>query len=413
MKKSKILIIILLCLVILAVLLYAERVKIMTVQHPPVGGFVDFETLGDTTLVDVTIGKKAASSGMIVKLTDDMYLASTTAGSTVTAKDFKINSSMTVEGNVVANSSFNITGSSDFGGNTNFNSGLNVSNDAYVVGEYSATDISGPSIEKGNYAAEFKIGEFKIPYDAPSGYELPLPGSPGSTQWQSVTYAISSGGASHAAGAGALVSYDNWNAQVGACSGDDKYSLMADVTSFCTGQSSGYTCNDYYVTVVDNSQIGPYTTDYTTHGCSQSACNNLAQIGGGCPTFNTAISGLYSDTAYSCWTLCEVRNGGSCSTSELDRFYAYSEGGNAQWGFDSSPYNWEDPVYVNGISYQEGWMKTNQNCAWCTTFSSNTDCDQTYQKIICLPKLGRPYVRTITCNTATVGSTDTIKVLGY
>ena len=52
-------------------MLYAERIKLRTIQHRPVGGFEKFETLGDATIETATLGKNA-TSGTEIKLTENI-----------------------------------------------------------------------------------------------------------------------------------------------------------------------------------------------------------------------------------------------------------------------------------------------------------------------------------------------------
>lgn len=412
MKK---LIIISISLVILTRIVYAERVKIRTIQHRPVGGFVKFETLGDTTLQEVTIGKKATTSGTQIKLTDDMYIGSSSNTAVMTAEDIVVYGSMTVVGNMVAKSSFNITGTSNFGGATSFNDGLNVSDDLYVIGTFTASGLAtGTSFTKVS-GGEFKVDTLRSESTEIDGHSFPVPSTTNAT-WQTITYAKEEGGYTNSIGVETEVSYSLWNAQTDACTGDDKYSKIANVATFCDGKPDNHDCEDYFVDIADRYDVGIiYTYSVYDIGCPNIlGCSNVYSPSDGklpyipnntegCPLSNYFFS---DEEAWSCYDLCEIEKGSSCTEGDLDIFYEYTDSeGVRDVGFDSYG-DWLDPVNLVGETYNAVYMMTFQNC-------TGSCCNQDYAMTYCLPQTGETWRREITCNIPSAGDTGTITVLGY
>lgn len=430
MKKSKKLIVISILFVVLTMLVYAERVKIRTIQHKPVGGFVKFETLGNTTLVDVTVGKKASSNGIVIKLTDDMYVGSTDSV-VVTAKSLIVHSSMTVSGNVEANSSFNITGSSTFIGNTNFNAGLTVSNDVRVVDNFTATTIVGSSLSKGLEPREFKIRELEIPTTAFGASKIPLPGLPGpletTTKWRSVTY-TTSGGTIDVTGAESvfLGNITDWSNDLNDCEGNHN-TMIADVSAFCSGKPENYECTDRYKSSEPVAEIGFYSDEevefyHPEENCAGTLYNRCPThaairftkefdyINGGCPE-------TYKQGAYNCENFCEmVYPFGAC---DLNKFYLYAnQSGNIVYNQDVGDL-WYDPVHwylllsIGSATSHSDKVYVNidrepvsPNCAVMNVLIYD------YKVMKCFPKRKNPMERKIVCNVPQ-GENEPIIVLGW
>ena len=435
MKKSRV-IIVSTIFVALTILLYAERIKLRTIQHRPVGGFEKFETLGDATIETATLGKNA-TSGTEIKLTENMSIGSKGTNTTsVVEKDLIIYGTSTIKGNVVAYSSVSVTGGGDssFQGTASFNDGLTVvGKDVVTSGGFDTTTLIGSSVTMDSISSEANIEGFKTDVAMINDRILPTPS--GAPTWQNVTYSTEAGSTSNSEGQEAKVTVAEWSGYTteNDCN-EHKGTDIGDLGVFCGTQVGEQTCTDYYVEPIDRvysfetilsggSSCVVQCASYTPFG---SCCNNdpsepyrIDEKNGGCPTHEYTGSSASS----TCGEACEEKKGSTCSESELDDYYLYTDStGCKQEGFDAGDWDsagwWASESGVDLIdSYDEdNYVYFNVDYSttyYCPATGTNDALYSDYKDMLCLPERGQAYKQTIQCNIVQVGSTTTIKVLGW